>query len=241
MPKVKLICQNCGVIFERFPAFIRHAEKRGSTVKFCSRSCTDSARSKGIIQGKNRTGSHYNCEVCGSRFYRPASYARTPRFCSEPCRLKAYDLGLIYRTGSRPKRKLGEMISCIVCSAVVYRKKSMIVRNINKTCGNPACVSVYMRSRWGLSPREYTPIRSKRKARRTNFTARQRAELIGPCCLMCGTVVNLTLDHIVPVCAGGHSTKDNAQTLCGKCNNLKAKHVDRFLTQNQSPKGGFFG
>jgi len=235
-------CVHCGEAFSKPPALHRHAQRRGSEIKFCSRRCTDAARSAGTIGAKKRRGVTLTCEVCSSAFYRTQSASkRNFRFCSEPCRQEAYRRGMIDRSGPRPNRLLGEMIECMFCGAAVYRKRSMLDRNIGKTCGSPACVSAYGRSLWGLSPREERRVRQPkhlRKYRRDNFSAAQRREWLGDRCTYCGTTENLTLDHIIPVAAGGKAVKENAQTLCGPCNNWKAVHVDRKLTLELAPKGG---
>lgn len=112
----------------------------------------------------------------------------------------------------------------------------MITRNISKTCGDRLCVGAYSRSLWGLAPRDEETARKprgQRKARATNFTAKQRVEWMGEQCARCGSTDNLTLDHVIAVCAGGQSVKENAQTLCGPCNNWKAKHVDRPMARSK--------
>lgn len=236
-------CQNCGEVFTRPPAFFRHAEKRGTVIKFCSRACTDAARSAGIIGAKKRRGVHLKCEVCDGDFYRPQSMvaAGKCRFCSEGCRQTAFQRKLIDRTGPRPERLQGAEIACVICGKARYRKRSMIDRNIDKTCGEPVCVGAYSRSLWGLPPRDPETARKprhQRKQRRTNFTAKQRREWLGDRCARCGVTENLTLDHVIPVCAGGQSVEGNAQTLCGPCNNWKMKHVDRPLARKQALSGG---
>lgn len=40
-------------------------------------------------------------------------------------------------------------------------------------------------------------------------------------CLQCGSVEDLTVDHIVPLSRGGKSTPHNLQTLCRSCNAAK--------------------
>lgn len=40
-------------------------------------------------------------------------------------------------------------------------------------------------------------------------------------CLKCGTEESLSLDHIVPLSAGGTNDDDNLQTLCKRCNSAK--------------------
>lgn len=243
MSKIYTLCVNCGKEFYRAPAFHRHAESRGSSIKFCSRKCTDAARSKSIIGTKITRGKELVCEICRSSFYRPLSMiaAGKSRFCSEPCRLKAHELKLIDRTQPRPQNLKGYAIQCVICGDSVYRKKSMIVRNINKTCGKIACVSAYSRSLWKLPPRDKETIekpRAQRKYRKNNFTAKQRADWIDTKCAYCGSEFNLSLDHIIAVCRGGLNTRDNAQTLCQPCNNWKAQYVDRLMYENTS-EGGF--
>ena len=40
-------------------------------------------------------------------------------------------------------------------------------------------------------------------------------------CINCGSTVDLTIDHIIPKCAGGTNAIDNLQTLCLRCNSIK--------------------
>lgn len=243
VPKVVLACQNCGESFERFPADIRHSIARGTTIKFCSRACTDAARSKGLIGTKKIRGKSLVCEVCDGTFYRKPSMIKNgkSRFCSEPCRIVAYERGMIDRTAPRPNRKRGRSIACVSCGDVVYRKQSLLDRNVAKTCGAASCVSAYGRGLWGLAPRSPETValpRSRRKQRPTNFSPKQRREWLGAECVRCGTTENLMLDHVVAVCCGGLAIKSNAQTLCGPCNNWKAKHIDRPLARQQLLSGG---
>lgn len=55
-------------------------------------------------------------------------------------------------------------------------------------------------------------------------------EFYGFTCLRCGRKepeIKLTLDHVLPLVAGGKNTIDNAQCLCLSCNSSKgAKHID---------------
>lgn len=43
----------------------------------------------------------------------------------------------------------------------------------------------------------------------------------GHCCRACSSTDDLSLDHIVPECAGGKSSAENLQTLCRTCNCIK--------------------
>lgn len=232
MTKVCTTCINCGVDFYRFNSYHNQAVLRGSEVKCCSRKCQGEAQTKDLITCKPRLGKNLACEICATKFYRKQSmisYGKS-RFCSEPCRLKAHENNLIDRTAPRPNRKIGAEITCVICHAQVYRKKSLIDKNVNKTCGKRFCISAYGRSLWNLEPRDKDLVakqKPQRKYRVHNFTAKQRAGWIDTQCGFCGTTLNLCLDHILAVCRGGKNTADNAQTLCQPCNNWKAKTIDR--------------
>ena len=44
-------------------------------------------------------------------------------------------------------------------------------------------------------------------------------------CRHCGSIENLTIDHIYPQSRGGGHTEDNLQTLCRPCNSRKGARV----------------
>jgi len=41
-------------------------------------------------------------------------------------------------------------------------------------------------------------------------------------CLACGSIENITMDHVIPLAAGGTHDPDNVQPLCKSCNSKKA-------------------
>jgi len=45
-------------------------------------------------------------------------------------------------------------------------------------------------------------------------------------CVFCGTIHNLTIDHIHPLSKGGNGNIENLQTLCRKCNHAKGNHLN---------------
>lgn len=79
---------------------------------------------------------------------------------------------------------------------------------------NPGIVSMYSR---------------KRKERlKGSFTDKEwnlLCEKFGNVCLCCGKSGKLTVDHIIPVAAGGEHTIDNIQPLCLSCNCRKSDRV----------------
>lgn len=234
MSKVELACVKCGAAFARQSSSFS-ADK---PPQYCSLACVGAARTAGEIGAKHKTRPVKNCEVCGSEFS-TKSIKVARRFCAEACRQEAFRRGAGRSDAGKPRpiRLRGSEITCIFCATVIYRKASELSRNIGKTCGKKECVSAYGRSMWGLAPREVVVPRAKRQ-RKENFTAAQKMEWIGTACARCGATTNLALDHIIPVCAGGQSGRENAQTLCQPCNNWKAIHVDRPLTRKQSLSGG---
>lgn len=232
MPKVGFVCEHCGKDFAVWPAQIRYVESRGMRVRFCSRQCTGAAKASGACKSRPRTGHVVPCVICGKQHYRKLKLMRAKQlFCSEPCRIEGIHRGIVDKNRPFPERKNGMEITCKFCSKVVYRKKSMISRRIAMTCGNRRCVSAYGRSLWGLPP--FTAEQAKKpkgtSRRTTNFTPTQRIAWLGKKCAWCDSVDNLCLDHIIPVAAGGTSTRNNAQTLCQPCNIWKGNHVDRPL------------
>ena len=79
--------------------------------------------------------------------------------------------------------------------------------------------------------REYNQTRRAKKLEvGGTITEREWKSLLDKCdnkCLKCGSTKKLTLDHVVPVSAGGSNTIDNAQVLCQSCNSSKGtKTID---------------
>lgn len=62
------------------------------------------------------------------------------------------------------------------------------------------------------------------------FTKREwesMCDWFGGICLCCGEAKSLTIDHVVPLVAGGRNDITNLQPLCGACNSSKcAKTID---------------
>lgn len=80
---------------------------------------------------------------------------------------------------------------------------------------------------------EYNPSREEVEAKREQgalrtqwdamrrYVARRVYGRDGHRCRICGSTVNLTVDHIIPLARGGTNDLDNLQTLCRSCNSRK--------------------
>lgn len=62
----------------------------------------------------------------------------------------------------------------------------------------------------------------------------------GADCIYCGATGEPTLDHLIPLAAGGAHTIENAVPCCGKCNSAKRdRDVDTFLARSSLDRGSF--
>lgn len=105
-------CEQCGNEFYRAPSRIREAAARGSSIRYCSRQCHNTAP-------RRLHGEEFICAHCGKAFYREpnqiqrdASKGGRPRFCSRKCVVAA-------------KRNDVEL-SCPECGAIFTRWKSYV-------------------------------------------------------------------------------------------------------------------
>lgn len=87
--------------------------------------------------------------------------------------------------------------------------------------------------RWRrANPQNVTAANHRRRWRKhgQHFTAKEWRDLrerYGNKCLCCGSTKRITVDHVVPLVAGGSNTIDNIQPLCWTCNRRKwAKTID---------------
>lgn len=60
-------------------------------------------------------------------------------------------------------------------------------------------------------------------------------DLYGRKCLACGSVEDITIDHIKPIVKGGITVLDNLQPLCRSCNATKGINIIDYRIKQQSP------
>lgn len=187
-------------------------------------------------RGRKKEAPFRTCEVCGCQFYRPPSFAaKWPcRTCSRKCaavlRNKSVDrtcraCGKAFRP-LRSWVKKGFGIYCSkACNGAGYAEE----RRVGVTCR--WCKSSYTvpKHHIGTRKKHFCNQRCRLAWQRrygtrkgvNAFTTEQKLDWIGDNCIRCGTTEQLELDHIIPRFAGGLPTRDNAQTLCRKCNREK--------------------
>jgi hypothetical protein len=80
-------CETCHRDFRRYPSAIRKAEKRGSSIRFCSRACA----AQGMMTGEY---TYRSCQKCGKEFRLDPGWVRFQEkrgtrygiYCSAKCR-----------------------------------------------------------------------------------------------------------------------------------------------------------
>jgi 5-methylcytosine-specific restriction endonuclease McrA len=176
------------------------------------------------------------CPACGERFYRyPSQIAAGVRItCSRTC--------------AGQFRRKGSMQVCETCGIEFYRRKSLADKGYGRFCSHACelksrnrngplncicqqCGTSFVKDHWSVSLgggkfcSRACIDRFKRKLRKRGekemFTNWQKREWKDAKCAKCGATSGLELDHIIARFAGGKAIRDNAQTLCRRCNRRK--------------------
>jgi ribosomal protein L24E len=79
------------------------------------------------------------------------------------------------------------------------------------------CICKYA-DEFGYKPDRHITITSPGKAPIPEDLRWKVYQRDGYACKNCGSMVSLTIDHIIPESKGGTTTEENLQTLCKKCN-----------------------
>jgi 5-methylcytosine-specific restriction endonuclease McrA len=116
---------------------------------------------------------------------------------------------------------------------------------------NPDKVAIYRKRRYAkhgnpwkkANPDKIRFYNKNRKAAKRNAIGSHTLEdwldvlaRFDHCCGRCGSRVNLTQDHIVPIAKGGTHNVDNLQPLCVSCNSWKHLKLICFLPPNGPAK-----
>jgi 5-methylcytosine-specific restriction endonuclease McrA len=189
--------------------------------------------------GRPRETTPRTCEVCSATFYKPPSHvSKWPaRTCSRACgavlRERRVDSECKH-CGKTFKARLSRIkngfdkycskacdaaaavkqqpVACRWCQAVFTRPPHLL-RTLKKHFCSRECSKAWLR-RYGTKKGVDT------------FPSHLRVLWLEPECKRCGATENLELDHIRPRFAGGKPVRENAQTLCRKCNREKFWNED---------------
>jgi 5-methylcytosine-specific restriction endonuclease McrA len=205
-------------------------------------------------RGRPRLASNCTCEVCKEEFYKPPSHlAKWPaRTCSRGC-------AAVLRRSDRVERQ------CRHCGKSFAARADQVAKGFGIYCSNrcnglATLTKVDLPCRWcsttvsvpfhryantkkifcGVDCRIEWQRRFGTKKGVNAFSSEQKAAWLDSACCRCGTTECLELDHIIPRFAGGKATRDNAQTLCRKCNREKfwLEDLERYkLTRKQAVAG----
>lgn len=186
--------------------------------------------------GRKKETQFRTCEVCGSQFYRPPSFV-----AKWPCRTCSRKCAAVFRD-KRIDR------DCLHCGAHFRPLTRWVAKGFGLYCSKACNGAAYgaerrtdVTCRWCKTsysvPNHHIGTRKKHFCNRhcrlawqrrygsrkgvNAFTSDQKRDWLEDKCARCGTMECLELDHIVPRFAGGLPTRDNAQTLCRKCNREK--------------------
>lgn len=201
--------------------------------------------------GKNSAtldGLHYECRVCARAIALRAYYKNRDK--------RIADNRLWKLSNPEKVRQSRRNYQSANRSAIAERMRGWRRKNRERLkkyqakwiADNPETVAAYQegyrerRKRvaraWALAnPARVRARLHRRRSRERNsegsFTAdewKALCEKYGNRCLACGRDGKLTVDHVVPVAAGGKSTIENIQPLCFRCNRQKGVRVIDYRT-----------
>ena len=191
-------------------------------------------------RGRPRLAEPQTCPVCKEQFYKPPSHLlKWPgRTCSRSC-------AAVLRRRDRIERR------CQHCGKSFAARADQVAKGFglycSKRCNGLACVKrLDVACRWCSSMVSVAPWEHQTRKKHfcgvdcrvawqrrfgtkkgvNAFTSEQKALWLELHCHRCGTTQTLELDHIIPRFAGGKAVRENAQTLCRKCNREKFWNED---------------
>jgi len=111
------------------------------------------------------------------------------------------------------------------------RKKLSLLRGYKIIDGDDYRVARYSLRRQRLNHYQYIwKMEDTRRQQANIFIAKKKTrdavfEKYGEQCVVCGSSVDLTMDHIIPVSKGGEDVIENLQPLCKSCNSKKGNKI----------------
>lgn len=213
-------CETCG---KGFIPPSNHGDQR-----FCSNACAGKQHRRRTLR---------TCPTCGKQFHRRGK--RTAHYCSVECMSIGYSKPIL----EIPCAYCGETFlpvkrESVHCSPKCAAKAGAAHRIKLVTCICAYCGKVELRHT--KQRRKYCSLDCKRQTmieRRTfnRFTGKQKDAIKardGYCCVQCGSMDRIQVDHIVALALGGTNDLENGQTLCLACHVTKST-IDRALSRKR--------
>ncbi|WP_350494496.1 HNH endonuclease [Mycobacterium intracellulare] len=213
-------CRECGTD-------ITH---RHGTARYCSNTCKWKAewRNKTATEAVRRKTYRRVCAICGKCW---ESRSPAARFCSIQCQNKERYPSHASSAGERQRRwrernGIGAVFTSGACRIC---KRWFISRFRDVTCSTDCWVQ-YQRHR--EADRKQRRAARKRDAFVSNVSRKQVFESDGYRCHLCGRMTDRTkkaphpkaptIDHLIPLAAGGKHEPTNCRTAHFMCNSLKS-------------------
>jgi len=111
------------------------------------------------------------------------------------------------------------------------RKKLSLLRKFKIIDGEDHRIARYSLRRQRLNHYQYIwKMEDKRRQQANIFIAKKKTrdavfKKYGERCVECGSYIDLTMDHIIPVSKGGEDIIENLQPLCKSCNSKKGNKI----------------
>lgn len=185
-----------------------------------------------------------SCAGCSAPIFKKPGRGRWPKWCSESCRVKAH----AERTGysSYAPRSAVRYANCIYCGAIYVVRRARVPKR--PVCREPECVrrknaqrmrendyNARSRARHGRPSSTKASDARRRAVKRgltaERFTNQEIFERDDWCCGICGRKVDPTrrwpdllsasLDHVIPLSAGGPHTRANSRCSHLGCNSRR--------------------
>jgi len=86
-------------------------------------------------------------------------------------------------------------------------------------------VKQYLKDHPEVKARVRVLRRLQKQAKRFVVTAKDMRRLLSQPCYQCGSMVQLSIDHVIPLSRGGSHGIGNLATLCRKCNSSKGSKL----------------
>lgn len=241
------ICTKCKIekSLEDFNKNARTKDGLTPQCKSCRKIHRDAVRGETALKDRAYYEAHREEFLLRAKTWREThpdevlSYRKTYRAKNaENLRIKdqAYRKRNIERLSERRRRYYQTHRDEALRKAAEWARNNQDQANANKRNWaekNPVKASEAGKSWRNSNPTKRMEMKNRRRARLANngvyvVGSAFLERLYSSPCVMCGSLENISADHIIPIARGGTHSESNLQPLCGSCNSSKR---DRTMTE----------